>query len=193
MTPKAVMHRYLSRGQDVFVWKLDGLSEYDVRRPLTATGTNLLGVVKHLASVSLGYLGDCFDRPSGVEMPWLADDAEPNADMWATETEGRDFVMDLFQTAREHGDATIEALDLEDTGTVSWWPEELRHPTLATILIHLIAETHRHAGHVDILREQLDGTVGAFPDLDNLSGADDPATALHVKRLEETARRFKSR
>ena len=55
------------------LWKLDGLSEYDVRRPLVPTGTNLLGLVKHVASVASGYFGDTFGRPFAEALPWLAD------------------------------------------------------------------------------------------------------------------------
>ena len=61
--PKADLHSYLQTARDTVLWKLDGLSEYDVRRPLTPTGTNLLGLVKHLATVELGYFGDTFGRP----------------------------------------------------------------------------------------------------------------------------------
>jgi Protein of unknown function (DUF664) len=55
--PKATLHMYLQRARDALLWKLDGLSEYDIRRPMTPTGTNLLGLVKHLAGIEFGYLG----------------------------------------------------------------------------------------------------------------------------------------
>ena len=42
--------------RDAFVWKLEGLGEYDLRRPMTPTGTNLLGVMKHVAAEKYGYL-----------------------------------------------------------------------------------------------------------------------------------------
>jgi hypothetical protein len=67
--PKADLLRYLQDGRDALLWKLDGLSEYDIRRPLTPTGTNLLGLVKHIASVELGYFGDTFGRPFFDEEP----------------------------------------------------------------------------------------------------------------------------
>ena len=69
--PKADLHRYLQRGREAVLWKLDGLSEYDIRRPMVPTGTNLLGLVKHLASVELGYFGEVFGRPSGEPLPWF--------------------------------------------------------------------------------------------------------------------------
>ena len=59
---KAVFLQYLDAAREGLLWKLEGLSEYDVRRPLTPTGTNLLGLVKHVAMVEWNYLGACFDR-----------------------------------------------------------------------------------------------------------------------------------
>ncbi|MEA2499798.1 MAG: hypothetical protein QOH26_2203, partial [Actinomycetota bacterium] len=95
--PKSALHRYLKRGREAVVWKLDGLGEYDLRRPLTPTGTNLLGLVKHLASVEAGYFGETFGRPFPEPLPWLEEGAEPNADMWATTEESRDDIVDFYQ------------------------------------------------------------------------------------------------
>ena len=63
----------------MLIWKLDGLEEYDIRRPVTPRGTNLLGIVKHVTSVELEYFGPVFDRPHGLPLPWLSDIADPNA------------------------------------------------------------------------------------------------------------------
>jgi hypothetical protein len=87
---KSDLSRYLQVARDALLWKLDGLSEYHSRRPLTPIGTNLLGLVKHVTSVEAGYFGECFGRPFEEPLPWYADDAEPNADMWATADESRD-------------------------------------------------------------------------------------------------------
>ena len=57
---KAELSRYLQAAREALVWKLEGLSEYDVRRPMVPTGTNLLGLVKHLANVEAGYFGATF-------------------------------------------------------------------------------------------------------------------------------------
>jgi hypothetical protein len=102
--PKADLHRYLQIAREAVLWKLDGLSEYDVRRPMVPTGTNLLGLVKHLASVEQGYFGDTFGRPSGEALPWLEEDAEPNADMWATADESRQQIVDLYRRTWAHSD-----------------------------------------------------------------------------------------
>lgn len=160
MDDKAILHRYLRTRRDDLLGKLDGLAEYDARRPLTPTGTNLLGLVKHVASVELGYFGEVFGRPAAMELPWLDDDAEPDADMWASPQETREQIVELHRFSAEHSDATIEALPLDAPGAVPWWPEERRHVTLHQILVHMCAETAQHLGHADILRELIDGTTG---------------------------------
>jgi hypothetical protein len=157
--PKADLHSYLQEARDALVWKLDGLSEYDIRRPMVPTGTNLLGVVKHVASVELGYLGDVFGRPSRVPLPWLAKGAEPNADMWATPDQSR----------------------------VPWWGKH-GEVTLHKILVHMIAETHRHAGHADIVRELIDGSAGVSQEYDNLPPGDQAWWQGYRARLEDAAR-----
>ncbi len=186
--PKADLHRYLQLARDAVLWKLEGLSEYDVRRPLVPTGTNLLGLVKHLASVDVGYFGETFDRPFGEPLPWLDDDAEPNADMWATADESREDIIGLYHRARAHSDATIDALPLDAVGHVPWWAPDRREVTLHRILIHMIAETNRHAGHADIVRELIDGAAGMRADVDNLPPFDRAQWADHRDRLESVAR-----
>jgi len=186
--PKADLQFYLTRARDALLWKLDGLSEYDVRRPLVPTGTNLLGVVKHVAGVAAGYFGDCFGRPFGEPLPWLEDDAEPNADMWATAAESRERIVGLYGRAWAHADATIAALPLDAAGLVPWWPIERREPTLHRVLVHMIAETERHAGHADIVRELIDGSAGARAEYSNLPDVDAAWWSAHRERVEQAAK-----
>ena len=180
--------RYLQVARESLVWKLDGLSEYDVRRPLVPTGTNLLGLVKHVASVESGYFGECLGRPFPEPLPWFDDDAEPNADMWATADESRDQIVDLYHRVWAHSDATIAALDLDAVGHVPWWQEDRRHPTLHKLLVHMTTETHRHAGHADIVRELIDGAAGLRAEADNLAPGDADWWASYRDKLERVAR-----
>jgi len=184
---KAVLQRYLQAARDALVWKLEGLSEYDARRPMTRTGTNLLGLVKHVASVEAGYLGDTFGRPSPESLPWLDEGAEPNADMWATPEESRDGIIDFYRRVWAHSDATIEALELDAPGQVPWWPEGRRQVTLQQILVHMATETNRHAGHADIVRELIDGAVGLRPGNDNMAPGDQVWWDEYRARLERAA------
>ena len=124
--PKDTLIEYLQSARDAIVWKVDGLSDYDARRPMTPTGTNLLGLVKHLASVELGYFGDTFGRPSGIALPWHADDADPNDDLYLTADETREWVLDLYRTAWAHAARTFEECDLDTVGRVPWWGDRER-------------------------------------------------------------------
>ncbi len=187
--PKDDLLHYLQAARDALLWKLDGLSEYDARRPLTPTGTNVLGLVKHVASVELGYLGDTFGRPSGEPLPWFDDDAEDDADLWATPDESRADVVGLYRRAWAHGDATIAALPLDAVGRVPHWPAERAEVTLHRVLVQLIAETHRHAGHADIVRELVDGAVGLRADNPNMAGGEAARWQQHHDRLEQAAHR----
>jgi uncharacterized damage-inducible protein DinB len=185
--PKADLHRYLQAARDALLWKLDGLSEYDIRRPLTPTGTNLMGLLKHVASVALGYFGETFDRPFDEPLPWLDDDAEPNADMWATGEQSREQIVGLYHRAWAHCDATIDALTLDTIGHVPWWPQERREVTLHRVLVHMIAETDRHAGHADIVRELIDGSAGLRDGNDNMAPGDQAWWESYRSRVEQAA------
>lgn len=156
---------YLQPTREHIVSTLDGLDEYAVRRPMTPTGTNLLGLVKHLASGELGYLGDCVGRPAPVALPWMDDGSVwDGADMWAKPGESREWVIDLYRTAWAHSDASIAELGLDAPAQVPWWPAERRRTTLGHLLVRVVDETAHHAGHADIVRELLDGRGGADRD-----------------------------
>lgn len=188
MDDKAVLHHYLQSRRADLLAKLDGLSEYDVRRPLTPTGTNLLGLVKHVASVELDYLGEVFGRPADRSLPWFDDDAEPDADLWAAADETREEIIELHRLSAAHSDATIEALPLNAVGEVPWWPEGRRRVTLHQILVHMCVETAQHLGHADILRELIDGSAGQRPGDPNLSVRSADEWSDHRARIEASAR-----
>jgi len=185
---KQKLHEYLQMAREAVVWKLDGLPEYDVRRPLTPTGTNLLGVVKHLAWTDAEYFGLVFGRPFPEAPPWAGQaDIPPNADMWATPDESRDDIIGLYRRVWAHSDATIEALGLEDPGHVPWWGER-GEVTLHWILVHMIAETNEHRGHLDIVRELIDGATGLRDGNSNLPDHDAAWWAAYRDRVEQSAR-----
>jgi uncharacterized damage-inducible protein DinB len=189
---KETLQQYLQRAREVLLWKLEGLSDYDIRRPMTPTGTNLLGLVKHCAGVECQYFGGVVDRPFAGEddLDWHdGDDGGLSGHLYAKETESREQVTDFYRQVWEHSDATISELPLDARGTVPWWPEERRHPTLHTLLVHVIQETARHAGHADIIREHIDGAAGL---LDGVSNMPPEAGAAewkrHYDKLESLAR-----
>jgi uncharacterized damage-inducible protein DinB len=189
--PKADLRRYLQAAREAILWKLEGLSEYDVRRPMTPTGTNLLGLVKHLANVEVGYFGDTFGRTFDGPLPWPdgpeGEEPDPNADLWATADESREQIIGLYHAAWLHADVTIESLDLDVVGRVAWWPAERAEVSLHKVLVHVIAETNRHAGHADIVRELIDGTTGLRRDNHNMADGDRASWEDYRNRLERVA------
>ena len=187
---KDVLVRYLQSAREAVLWKLEGLSEYDVRRPMTPTGTNLLGLVKHLASVELGYFVVSFGRSLPVALPWHDDDADHNDDMWATPEQSRADIVGLYHLAWDESARTFAELELDSEGTVPWWPAERNPVTLQLLLVHMIAETNRHGGHADIVRETIDGAAGLRANVSNLPD-DDYDWEAYVARVEEAARHFR--
>lgn len=186
---KAELHHYLRGARETLVWKLDGLSEYDVRRPLTPTGTNLLGLVKHSTTTHLEYFGEVFDRSHDASSTRRDGDVEPNAEFWATPQESRQDVVADYRSAWEFSDASIEARSLDAVGRVPWWGGAA--VTLCEVLVHVTAETQRHAGHADIIRELIDGSAGLLDGNDNLRLRDAAEQRRFHDRVEAAAAEFR--
>ncbi|WP_282699334.1 DinB family protein [Streptomyces sp. CC219B] len=183
-TLKADLRLNLQDARDALLWKLQGLSEYDVRRPMTPTGTNLLGLVKHLTGAEAFYFGTVFRRPCPAPPLWITGDAEPNADLWARPDETRERIVADYRRVCAHADGTIEALPLDARGKLPDGPEL----TLHRVLAHMVGETHRHAGHADIVRELIDGATGQRSGGENTPSEAPSWWAEHRDRVERAAR-----
>jgi len=182
----------LASGRDAIMSRLDGLSEFDMRRPMTRTGTNLLGLVKHLIGMEATYLGENFGRPFPEPLPWYEGGRGwDNEDMWATTYEPSSFILDLYRRACSHSDATIASHALDAIGTSNGDGHEM---TLLKGIVTVLGETYRHGGHADIVRELVDGRVGANGDDTLLPYAsdDDNAWGAYVAKLTEAADHFRS-
>ncbi|WP_433250797.1 DinB family protein [Streptosporangium sp. CA-135522] len=153
---KQSLHISLDRHRDVVVWKLDGLDDEQLRRPMTPSGTSLLGLVKHLASVEYGWFCETFGRETE---PLPFDDEDENADMRVEPHETTADIMEFYGRARAAADRVIDELDVDDVGK-AWFGDAV---SMRWVLIHMIEETARHAGHMDIVRELIDGATGAYP------------------------------
>lgn len=185
---KQILHRYLRKERNALLATLDGLDERQIRWPYTPTGTNLLGIVKHTASVSLGYFGETFGRDHGQALPWFDEGADLNADMWATAAESRAQITELYEESARQADATIEVLDLDSPGRVPWWHPQKADVTLQQILVHMIAETAHHAGHADIVREMLLGTATQDPNLPDWTPERWAGYRTQLEQIAEAAR-----
>jgi uncharacterized damage-inducible protein DinB len=153
---KESLHAFLRKQRAVITWKLEGLSDEDLRRPMVPSGTNLLGLVKHLAAVEYGWFCTTFGRPTE---PLPFDDEDENADLRVNPDETTQDVLDFYRRAQWAADALIEELDLEARGT-AWTGDAV---SLRWVLLHMIEETARHAGHADIVREMIDSQTGYLP------------------------------
>lgn len=184
----ADLQDYLQRVRTGMLSRLDGLGEFDIRRPMTPTGTNLLGLVKHLTGIELSYLGSCVGRPSEIRLPWVEDGSIwESADMWATAAESSAELIELYRAAWRHSDESIRELGLDAPGHVSWWPDNRRDTTLGTLLTRVTAETAQHAGHADILRELIDGRAGN----DHNAIGDSAWWSNYLGRIQEAADTFR--
>jgi uncharacterized damage-inducible protein DinB len=150
---KESLHVSLDRHRDAVLWKLEGLDDEALRRAMVPSGTNLLGLVKHLASVEYAWFCQTFGRDTE---PLPFDDEDPNADLRVEPHETTADILAFYGRARAAADRVIDELDMEATGT-AWFGATV---TMRWVLIHMVEETARHAGHVDVVRELIDGMVG---------------------------------
>jgi hypothetical protein len=190
---KEYLRLSLASGRRAILSRLDGLSEFDMRRPMTRTGTNLLGLVKHLIGMEAIYLGERLGRPFPEALPWYEDGRGwDNEDMWATTDEPSGFILDLYRRACLHSDATIASHALAAVGRSN---SDGREMTLLEGIVTVLGETYRHGGHADIVRELVDGKVGATGDESLLAYAsgDDNAWETYVAKLATAADHFRSR
>jgi hypothetical protein len=190
--PKTVLHHYLQETRDALVWKLHGVDERHSRLPRTPTGNNLLGVLKHCLNVEVGYFGPTFGRefPTPHELvPMEAYVDDPQADWYARADETRDGLIDLYRRVWVFADETIQQLPLDAPGRVPWWRPGRQEVTLQRIIVHVLYDLSRHAGHADIMREQLDGATGWQPQNTNLPG--DYDWPGYVAKLTALAEQFR--
>lgn len=186
MTIKSELQQKLQESRTALLAAVDGADEYSLRRPMTATGTNLLGLVKHLVGVEHVYLSTSFDRPAPDVLWWVEDGSVyQGSDMWATADESSAEILGLYERACQHSDKVVESLDINSPGRVPHWAPERADTTLGFLLVRMVAETAQHAGHAEILRELIDGQSGSDT---HDSGTDWPA---YVTRVQAAADPFK--
>ncbi|TDD83234.1 DinB family protein [Actinomadura darangshiensis] len=150
---KEILKYSLDRHRDAVLWKLEGLDEEQVRRPMTPSGTSLLGLTKHLAAVDYEWFCHTFGRETE---PLPFDDDDPEADLRVEPDETTADIVAFYGRARAASDRVIDELDIDAEGKAWFGPAV----SLRWVLVHMVEETARHAGHMDIVRELIDGTTG---------------------------------
>ena len=132
---------------------LDGLSDEDLRRPVLPTGWSCLGLVQHLALDIERFWFRAVVAGERVDLPSGADAWQVPADVPASA------VLEGYRQEIALANAIITSTPLD--AAPAWWPEDLfggwRLDDLQQIILHVIAETACHAGHLDAVRELIDG------------------------------------
>jgi uncharacterized damage-inducible protein DinB len=151
---RAALVAFLDRARGCVLRKVDGLSDDEARLPRTATGTSFGGLVKHLTWAERYWFEHNF---LGNEITLPFDEEDPEADM---RMEPGEALADLVADYRRAAEETRLVLTAHDLDSASARAVRRGHVSLRWIGWHMVEETARHAGHIDVLREQLDGTVG---------------------------------
>ena len=147
---------FIDLNRKTVLWKLDGLTESQARQKVVGSETTLLGIVNHLAHVERYWVQSVIADRS-IEFPWT--DENPDAEWIMADHQTIETVLDHFETEIAIGDAILaNETDLKREITVGE-----RVVSVRWILIHLVEEIARHAGHADIIREIIDETTGYFP------------------------------
>jgi hypothetical protein len=157
-TELALLHSFLEDARDALIWKVEGLDEEDRRRPMTATGTNLVGLVKHMTWIEGWYLCEFFgrERPR-LEWEWDVDgEWGHHSHMYAKPEETTEGLIDDYRATSAAADRAIEDLDLDAVGR-HWSGETV---SLRSMVLAVLIDTTRHVGHSDIMREMIDGRTG---------------------------------
>ena len=147
---KTTLLTFLNYLRDAVAAKASGVSDQAIRTAGVPSGTTILGLVKHLAAVELNWFAWAY---AGADVALWDDESQPTAD------ETAESLLAAYREAVRRCNGIIEACDdLDRPGARSL--RETPPPSMRWVLVHMIEETARHAGHADILREQIDGSVG---------------------------------
>jgi uncharacterized damage-inducible protein DinB len=149
---REMLARFLDYQREVMVRKVTGVSDENLRRPMTESNVTLLGILKHLAYVERYWFRRVFGNED-AGLPWS--DGDPDADWRVGPGETTESIVALYRAESEmsHRIAATAELDAVAAAPAMSY-------TMRWILFHMIEETARHLGHADILRERIDGTVG---------------------------------
>jgi len=151
---KDMLAAFLDYHRATLLHKVAGLSDAELRRSFVPSGTNLLGLVKHLAYVERWWFQAVF---AGRDAPFPWSESDPDADFRVEPGETAAEIIALYQQESRASREIVRHGSLDD---VAKRPDAREPFTLRWIMIHMIEETARHNGHADLLRELIDGATG---------------------------------
>ena len=152
---KEVLAGFLDHYRATIIAICEGLSDEALRRTVVPSRTTILGMIKHLAYVERGWFQETI---AGKPVDYPFDDADdPDADLRIEPEESSEEILDLYRTECARSREVIESVSLDD---LVKGEKRSADYNVRWVVVHMIEETARHAGHADIIREQLDGTTG---------------------------------
>ncbi|MFG1777106.1 DinB family protein [Micromonospora sp. NPDC049048] len=152
---RAVLESFLDFHRGVLLRKLRGLSDADAARRLVPSATTVAGLVKHLTLVERNWF-PCLLAP-GPDDVYLSTEEDGLASFTLTEDDTVERLAAAYEQACARSREVAARFDLDHVVP----QPQLGEVSLRWILVHMIEETARHAGHADILRELTDGATGA--------------------------------
>lgn len=156
---REMLETFLDFYRETILWKVSGMSEEDIRKVIVPSGWSPLGMVKHLVFVEQNWFQTRFAGEKGLAVPWTDDD--PDADFRVEPNETTEQILQFYRDACERARAAAAGASLDDLAVE--WPADRppeKRPNLRWIYVHMIEETARHAGHLDVVRELIDGATG---------------------------------
>jgi len=154
-TEKEMLLGFLNFLRETILWKADGLTDEELRRPHDPSGLTLLGLIKHLAYVERWWFQRVFIGED-VTFPWTEED--PDADWRVEPDETTQAICDLYRQEIDIANRVVAEHDLDDLARVP--RPSMQGLQLRWIVTHMIEETARHCGHADFMREAIDGQTG---------------------------------
>lgn len=151
---RSTLEGFLDFQRAVIIRKAEGISLEDATRAATPSSLTLLGMVKHLAYAERWWFRMCF---AGEDAPHISTDQDPDADFRVEPGETAEEIIDLYRAEIARSREITKAAGLDDMAVRT---ARLGRMSLRWILVHMIEETARHAGHADIIREAIDGATG---------------------------------
>ena len=156
---RETLETFLDFYRETILWKVSGMSDPDLRKVIVPSGWSPLGMIKHLAYVERSWFRTRFSGEEGLPVPWT--DEDPDADFRIEPQETTADILAFYRDECERSRAIAASASLDDLA--AHWPADRppeKRPNLRWIFVHMIDETARHAGHLDIVRELIDGSTG---------------------------------
>jgi uncharacterized damage-inducible protein DinB len=155
-TERSLLLGHLTGARQHVISQLEGLTDEQLRTPVLPSGWSCLGLVRHLTVSDERYWFEVVVGGEPLDF-WPEGD---NGDWRVDRDESSEAVLDAYRSAIRRSDEIVTARSLDEPPAQpeDWWDSAgMSFPDLRSVLLHVLVETATHAGHLDAVRELLDG------------------------------------